>query len=134
MQSAEVNQRLDFIHSNGYNDSICFLGGADMKHKILVVDDETMITELLSDHLGDEGYEVMAAAGAADALKLLPKNPRRSCKGIPAYLKSVTIRICRGVFAIYRFIGTRASVHRGNLCRAAKGFRLRGISALHSGE
>ena len=29
-----------------------------MKHKILVVDDEAMITELLSDHLGDEGYEV----------------------------------------------------------------------------
>ncbi len=46
-----------------------------MKHKILVVDDETMITELLSDHLGDEGYEVYTANSAADALKLLPKNP-----------------------------------------------------------
>lgn len=45
-----------------------------MKYKILVVDDETMITELLSDHLGDEGYEVLTATGAADALKLLPKN------------------------------------------------------------
>lgn len=41
----------------------------------MVVDDEAMITELLSDHLGDEGYEVLVAAGAADALKLLPKNP-----------------------------------------------------------
>lgn len=46
-----------------------------MKHKILVVDDEVMITELLSDHLGDEGYEVYTANDAADALKLLPKNP-----------------------------------------------------------
>lgn len=46
-----------------------------MKHKILVVDDEAMITELLSDHLGDEGYEVYTANSAADALKLLPKNP-----------------------------------------------------------
>lgn len=46
-----------------------------MKHKILVVDDEVMITELLSDHLGDEGYEVYTANDVADALKLLPKNP-----------------------------------------------------------
>lgn len=46
-----------------------------MKHKILVVDDETMMTELLSDHLGDEGYEVYAANSADRALELLPKNP-----------------------------------------------------------
>ena len=46
-----------------------------MKHKILVVDDEVMITELLFDHLGDEGYEVYTANSADQALKLLPKNP-----------------------------------------------------------
>lgn len=46
-----------------------------MKHKILVVDDEVMMTELLSDHLGDEGYEVLTAACAAEALRLLPQNP-----------------------------------------------------------
>lgn len=46
-----------------------------MKHKILIVDDETMITELLSDHLGDEGYEVYTADSALQALELLPKNP-----------------------------------------------------------
>lgn len=46
-----------------------------MKHKILVVDDEVMITELLSDHLGDEGYEVYTANSADQALQLLPKNP-----------------------------------------------------------
>ena len=46
-----------------------------MKHKILVVDDEAMITELLSDHLGDEGYEVYTANSAAEAWKLLPENP-----------------------------------------------------------
>lgn len=46
-----------------------------MKHKVLVVDDEVMITELLSDHLGDEGYEVYAANSVADAQKLLPGEP-----------------------------------------------------------
>ncbi|MDE6025652.1 MAG: response regulator transcription factor [Lachnospiraceae bacterium] len=46
-----------------------------MKHKILIVDDEVMITELLSDHLGDEGYEIYIANSASRALELLPKNP-----------------------------------------------------------
>ena len=46
-----------------------------MSHKILVVDDESMITELLSDHFGDGGYEVYTANSAADALRLMPKNP-----------------------------------------------------------
>lgn len=46
-----------------------------MKHKILVVDDEAMMTELLFDHLSDEGYEVYTANNAEYALKLLPKNP-----------------------------------------------------------
>lgn len=46
-----------------------------MKHKILVVDDEEMMTELLSDHLCDEGYEVYTANCAGHALKLLPKEP-----------------------------------------------------------
>lgn len=46
-----------------------------MKHRILIVDDEVMITELLSDHLGNEGYETDTAGSAAGALKLLPKKP-----------------------------------------------------------
>ncbi|MFG6378976.1 MAG: response regulator transcription factor [Lachnospiraceae bacterium] len=46
-----------------------------MKHKILIVDDEIMMTELLSDHLSDEGYEVYTANSAAEALALLPKTP-----------------------------------------------------------
>ncbi len=46
-----------------------------MRHKILVVDDEAMITELLSDHLGDEGYDVFTANCAGGALKLLPEHP-----------------------------------------------------------
>ena len=46
-----------------------------MKRKILVVDDEVMITELLLDHLGDEGYEVYIANSAARALELLSENP-----------------------------------------------------------
>ena len=40
-----------------------------MKRKILIVDDETMMTELLSDHLGDEGYETMTANSAWAAIE-----------------------------------------------------------------
>lgn len=50
-------------------------GGVCMKHKILIVDDEEMMTELLSDYLGDEGYEVYTANNAVRTLELLPKNP-----------------------------------------------------------
>lgn len=46
-----------------------------MRQKILIVDDETMMTELLCDHLRDEGYEAFAANSAAGALKLLPRDP-----------------------------------------------------------
>lgn len=46
-----------------------------MRNKILIVDDEVMMTELLSDHLSDGGYETFTANCADDALKLLPKNP-----------------------------------------------------------
>ncbi len=46
-----------------------------MKHKILVVDDEEMMTELLSDHLRDCGYEVFAANSAREAMGYLPKEP-----------------------------------------------------------
>lgn len=46
-----------------------------MRYKILIADDEEMITEMLSDYLGDEGYEVYTANSAADALALLPKKP-----------------------------------------------------------
>ena len=46
-----------------------------MKYKILIVDDEEMMTELLSDYLSDEGYETYIANSAAQALNLLPKNP-----------------------------------------------------------
>lgn len=46
-----------------------------MKYKILIVDDEEMMTELLSDYLSDEGYETYIANSAVQALKLLPQNP-----------------------------------------------------------
>ncbi len=46
-----------------------------MKYKILIVDDEELMTELLSDYLSDEGYETYIANSAVQALKLLPKNP-----------------------------------------------------------
>ncbi len=46
-----------------------------MKNRILIVDDEEMITELLSEHLSEEGYEVYTANSAVRGLELLPKNP-----------------------------------------------------------
>ena len=47
----------------------------DMKQKLLIVDDEDMIIELLCDHLGDEGYEIHATNSTERALGLLSKNP-----------------------------------------------------------
>ncbi len=46
-----------------------------MAYKILIVDDEVMMTELLSDHLQDCGYEVLVANDASKALALLQRQP-----------------------------------------------------------
>ncbi len=46
-----------------------------MTHKILIVDDEKMMTELLEDHLRDCGYETLAANSAVEAIRLLQKQP-----------------------------------------------------------
>ncbi|MDE6728147.1 MAG: response regulator transcription factor [Oscillospiraceae bacterium] len=46
-----------------------------MPYKILIVDDEPMLTELLSDHLSDNGYTVFTANSAAEALPQLKKLP-----------------------------------------------------------
>lgn len=43
--------------------------------KILVVDDEDMIRENLVAFLEDEGYEVISAASAEEALELLSREP-----------------------------------------------------------
>ena len=51
------------------------MGGASMVYKILIVDDEKMMTELLSDHLRDCGYEAITANSSRDAIELLQKNP-----------------------------------------------------------
>lgn len=44
-------------------------------YHILIIDDETMMTDLLSDYLQDCGYGTMTAGSAAEAMKLLPRNP-----------------------------------------------------------
>lgn len=46
-----------------------------MPYKILIVDDEPMLTELLSDHLSDNGYITFTANSAAEALPLLKDPP-----------------------------------------------------------
>ncbi len=43
--------------------------------RIMIVDDEKMLTDLLSQHLQDCGYETLTANDASTALKLLPRNP-----------------------------------------------------------
>lgn len=46
-----------------------------MVYKILIVDDEKMMTELLSDHLLDCGYETITANSSREAIELLQKKP-----------------------------------------------------------
>lgn len=46
-----------------------------MSYKILIIDDEPMLTQLLSDHLGDNGYTVFSANSAEQALPLLSNSP-----------------------------------------------------------
>ena len=46
-----------------------------MRHKILIVDDERMLTELLAAHLQDCGYDALVANDAAQAVELLSKQP-----------------------------------------------------------
>lgn len=46
-----------------------------MSYKILIIDDEPMLTLLLSDHLGDNGYTVFSANSAEQALPLLANSP-----------------------------------------------------------
>ena len=46
-----------------------------MKNKILIVDDEVMMTDLLSDFLSDRGYRTETANSSAEALELLPHKP-----------------------------------------------------------
>ena len=46
-----------------------------MAHRILIVDDERMLTDLLSEHLGECGYETLAANSGGEALRLLQKGP-----------------------------------------------------------
>lgn len=46
-----------------------------MAYKILIVDDEKMMTELLTDHLQDCGYDTLAANSAGEAISLLQRQP-----------------------------------------------------------
>ena len=50
-------------------------GRALATHKVLIVDDERAITELLQDVLEPEPYELISAASAEEALKLLESEP-----------------------------------------------------------
>ena len=46
-----------------------------MQYKILIVDDEPMLTELLSDYLGDMGYLPFMATDSVQAMEKLKKSP-----------------------------------------------------------
>ncbi|MDE5589300.1 MAG: response regulator transcription factor [Acetatifactor sp.] len=46
-----------------------------MVYKILIVDDEEMITDLLSSHLHDCGYDTLVANNSSEAMALLQKQP-----------------------------------------------------------
>lgn len=59
----------------GCNYPYPLLEGMDMAHKILIVDDEKMITDLLSSHLQDCGYDTLVANNSGEAMMLLQKQP-----------------------------------------------------------
>ena len=46
-----------------------------MQYKILIVDDEPMLTELLADYLGDMGYLPFMATDSVQAMEKLKKSP-----------------------------------------------------------
>lgn len=46
-----------------------------MAYRILIVDDEKMMIELLTDHLQDCGYEILSAVSAKEAVACLQKRP-----------------------------------------------------------
>lgn len=46
-----------------------------MSYRILIVDDEKMLTDLLSEHFRDCGYETLVANNGGTALSLLEKKP-----------------------------------------------------------
>lgn len=46
-----------------------------MNAKILIIDDEKMLTDLLSQHFSDKGYETFVANNAKEAMNLIDKNP-----------------------------------------------------------
>ena len=46
-----------------------------MAYKILIVDDEKMITDLISAHLQDCGYDTLVANSSSEAMTLLQKQP-----------------------------------------------------------
>lgn len=51
------------------------IGGKFMPYKILIVDDEKMLTDLLSDHFKDNGYLTYTANNAKTALSNLKHSP-----------------------------------------------------------
>ena len=56
------------------------MGMRALNNKILVVDDEKEIRELLEIYLKNEGYQVIKAASGEEALKILKLAPKR-CRG-----------------------------------------------------
>ena len=46
-----------------------------MQYKILIVDDEPMLTELLADYLGDMGYLPFMATDSVQAMEKLKESP-----------------------------------------------------------
>ena len=74
-----------------------------MQYKILIVDDEPMLTELLADYLGDVGYLPYTATDSVNAMEKLNKIKSMVCllvamtilpshsacqKSLPAYLST----------------------------------------------
>ena len=66
-----------------------------MNEKILVVDDEKEIAEVIALYLRNEGYEVEVAHTGLEALKKVEENPPKLARGIDRVLG------CIGILCFY---------------------------------
>jgi two-component system, response regulator PdtaR len=94
---------------------------------ILVVEDEVLIRAQLTDELGDEGYTVIEAADAAEALSVLGSNPRVDILftdvRIPGALEGIALaRLVRSQYPAVKVMATSGQMLEANVSKIFDGF------------
>ena len=67
----------DAADSSDRDESEASLAGADPRLRVLIVEDEVIVRELLHEVLSEAGYQVAAAANPAEAIALSERDPER---------------------------------------------------------